>query len=89
MFGQRYGLHEAAKALKEIHQLMKKSPVLKGGFEVVVEERQTHMDRVREERARQRAQHEAMVARVEAARHAAAEREDAKLAVEDGQSEEQ
>lgn len=88
MFGQRYGLHEAAKALKEINQLLKKSPVLKGGFEVVVEERQTYADRVGEERARQRAQREAMVARVEAARHAAAKHEDAKLAVEDGQVEE-
>jgi hypothetical protein len=87
MFGQRYGLHDAAKALKEIHQLLKKSPVLKGGFEVVVEERQTHTDRVLEERARQRAQHEATVARVEAARQAAAEQADVKSAVKDGQVE--
>jgi hypothetical protein len=44
-----YTTHHAAKALREIAQTLKKSPLAKGRLEAVTESRAEHRDRLREE----------------------------------------
>jgi hypothetical protein len=45
-----HGLHDAAKALRDIRDLLKRSPVLKGPIEVIAEDREVHIQRLRDER---------------------------------------
>ncbi|KOV89717.1 hypothetical protein ADL03_02625 [Nocardia sp. NRRL S-836] len=66
-----YGLHDAAKALREIGDLLKRSDVLRGPIAVIAEDREVHIRRLqneREARLQQRVQRMAETA-AEAQRH--------------------
>ncbi len=65
LFTEEYGVHHAARALREIKDVLKKSKTLhQSPIEVAVEARSEHVDRVRAEREEQRRRHEEMVERM-------------------------
>ena len=65
MFTEEYGIHHAARALREIKDLLKKSATLQQSpIAVTVEGRSEHVDRVRAEREEQRRRQEEMVERM-------------------------
>lgn len=64
MFTTEYGVHHAAKALREIRDLLKQSKTMQSPLAVTVEDRSEHVERVRAEYEERRRQHEELVARV-------------------------
>ena len=61
LFTTEYGLHDAAKALREIRDLLKKSKTLESPLAVTVEDRDKYVERVRTEQEERRRQHELLV----------------------------
>lgn len=65
MFTEEYGIHHAAKALREIKDVLKKSATLQQSpIAVTVEGRSDHIDRVRAEREQRMRQHEELAERM-------------------------
>lgn len=51
LVNEPYGLHHAADALRDISKVLKNSKTLKGGFEVVVEDRDARSERIAQQQA--------------------------------------
>lgn len=65
LFTEEYGIHHAARALREIKDVLKKSRTLQQSpIEVTVEARSEHLDRVRTQREEQMRRHEELVERM-------------------------